>query len=347
MQGMTDEAGSACPNFGQDFEPGGATWTLGRAGGQNPTASAGRFNPGAGLDAARDSRGKEMSRRRAVIHVVHSLAWVVSFMGTLAASPAVVAEQKPLWELGMGIGAVSLPDYRGSDERRTYPVPVPYFVYRGDFFKADRDGVRGELFDSNFAELSISAHATTPVESDDNEARRGMKDLSPTLELGPSLDLHVWRSPDERFKLDVVMPIRVPITVESSPRYVGWVFAPRINLDVEHVAGKKGWNLGLGAGPVFAARKFNDYFYSVKARDVTVTRPAYEAEGGYSGFSVLTSLSKKFPKYWVGAYMSYGALSGAGFEDSPLVKTKSSLSGGIGIAWMIGESSTLVESEDD
>lgn len=283
-----------------------------------------------------------MSRRRTVVHSL-----LLLFAGTLAVSQCVIAEPKPLWEFGLGVGAVSLPDYRGSDERRTYPVPIPYLVYRGDFFKADRDGVRGELFDSKVAELSISAHATAPVDSDDNAARRGMEDLSPTLELGPSLDLHLWRSHDERYKLDVVLPVRVPFTVESSPRYIGWVFAPRVNLDVEHVAGQKGWNMGLGVGPVFAARRFNDYFYSIEDRDVTPIRPRYEAEGGYSGLNVLTSLSKKFPKYWVGAYLSYGALSGAGFEDSPLVKTKSSLSGGIGFAWMIGESSRLVESEDD
>ena len=65
---------------------------------------------------------------------------------------AAVAEEEPLWEAGLGVGALSFPDYRGSDERQLYPVPVPYFVYRGDFFKADRDGVRGELFDRDYLE---------------------------------------------------------------------------------------------------------------------------------------------------------------------------------------------------
>src|SRR5689334_950028 len=83
------------------------------------------------------------------------------------------AEQKPLWEAGLGIGAVSFPDYRGSDENSVYPVPVPYFVYRGKFLKADREGVRGELFDKRYLELSFSMHASTPVR-DDNKARKGM-----------------------------------------------------------------------------------------------------------------------------------------------------------------------------
>ncbi len=62
---------------------------------------------------------------------------------------------------------------------------------------------------------------------------------------------------------------------------------------------------------------------------------------------MLASLSKRFPKYWVGAYVRYDMLSGAAFDDSPLVRRKSYLAGGIGIAWMLGESKKRVESEDD
>lgn len=264
-----------------------------------------------------------------------------------AVSGAAHAERKPLWEAGLGVGALSFPDYRGSDESQVYPVPVPYFIYRGDIFKADGDGARAELFDRNYAELSISANATIPVESDDNAARRGMPNLRPTVELGPSLDLHVWQSNDERMKLDVVLPLRAPVTVESSPRSIGWVFAPRVNLDVANVAGKQGWNLGLGAGPLFADRKFHQYFYSVAPRYATPGRPEYEAKGGYSGLHVLAALSKRFPDFWVGAYLRYDALSGAAFEDSPLVKSRHYLAGGFGIAWMIGQSKTLVETNDD
>lgn len=255
-------------------------------------------------------------------------------------------EQKPLWEAGLGIGALRFPDYRGSDEAQVYPVPVPYFIYRGRIFKADRDGVRGEIFNRRYVELSMSLNATIPVESENNAARRDMPDLQPTIELGPSLDLHLWRSADEDMKLDLVMPLRVPLTVENSPQFIGWVLSPRINLDLHNVAGYAGWNFGFGAGPIFADDKFHEYFYSVAPQFATANRPAYEAEGGYSGMHFLTSLSKRFPDYWIGAYMRYDTLSGAAFDDSPLVRSKHYLSGGFGIAWMIGQSKRMVESED-
>ena len=274
-------------------------------------------------------------------------ALIASTLVSLLTAAAVQAEQKPLWEAGLGIGALRFPDYRGSDEAQVFPVPVPYFVYRGKFLKADREGVRGELFNRKYAELSISANATIPVRSADNAARRGMRDLKPTVELGPSFDLHVWRSLDERMKLDVVMPLRAPITVETSPRSIGVVFAPRVNLDIADVAGYTGWNFGMGAGPIFADDKFHSYFYSVTPRDVRADRPAYDAGGGYSGAHFIVALSKRFPRYWVGGYIRYDTLAGATFVDSPLVKQQNYVAGGFGIAWMIGESSRKVETDDE
>lgn len=255
------------------------------------------------------------------------------------------AEQRPLWEAGLGIGALVFPDYRGSDEMKAYPIPVPYFVYRGEFLKADREGVRGQLFDRDYAELSLSINATIPVSSEDNAARRGMPDLHPTVELGPSLDLNLWSSRDQRFKLDLLMPLRAPVTVDRSSESIGVLFSPRLNLNVENLA-RSGWNAGLGIGPVIASRKYHEYFYSVEARHATATRPAYDAKRGYSGTQVLASLSKRFPKYWIGAYVRYDSLQGAAFDDSPLLKSKHYLAGGIGIAWLIGRSKRMVEAEE-
>lgn len=266
-------------------------------------------------------------------------------LALLAGASLAQAGEKPLWEAGLGIGALSFPDYRGSDERRLYPVPVPYFVYRGDFLRSDRDGVRGMLFDRERLELEISLSASIPVRSEKNAAREGMPDLDPTIELGPSLELHLWRSADRDRKLDLVMPLRVPVTLESSPRAIGWVFSPRLNLEIDNV-GSRGWDFGAGVGPVFAAQRFHEYFYGVAPGYATQTRPAYEAHGGYSGMHALMAVSKRFPTYWVGAYLRYDWLGGASFGDSPLVRQKSYLAGGFGIAWLISASKRTVQTND-
>jgi MipA family protein len=276
------------------------------------------------------------ARQRSLI----AIALVMSALSTHA-------EEKPLWEAGLGLGGLSFPDYRGSDQSQAYPIPVPYFVYRGRFLKADKEGVRGQLFDREYAELSVSVNATIPVNSDDNDARRGMADLSPTIELGPSLDLHVWKSADASARLDVVMPVRAPITVERSPQSIGWIFSPRLNLDVDNVAGFSGWTVGVGVGPIFADRKYHEYFYSVADQYATASRAAYRASGGYSGSQFLGSISKRFDKYWIGAYVRVDVLNGAAFEDSPLVRSDRYIAGGFGFARMIGHSQRIVQSDPD
>ncbi|HET9403894.1 MAG TPA: MipA/OmpV family protein, partial [Burkholderiales bacterium] len=83
------------------------------------------------------------------------------------------AEQLPLWEAGMGAAALSFPDYRGSDERQFWLLPFPYLVYRGEFLQADERRMRGVFFKTERAELDLSFNGSVPVDSDDNDARRG------------------------------------------------------------------------------------------------------------------------------------------------------------------------------
>jgi len=256
------------------------------------------------------------------------------------------AAEKPLWELGIGMSALSFPDYRGSDESSFLAIPFPYVVYRGTFFKADKDGIRGAFFDSDRVELNVSVGASVPVKSDDNRARQGMPDLQPTVEFGPSLDLNLWRSHDRRYQLDLRLPVRAAVTVLGGVEDVGWEFSPRLALDVTDVAGLDGWNLGLLAGPIYGSERSHDYFYTVAPRYATADRPAFDASEGYAGSQFLMSLSKRYSKIWVGAFARWDSLAGAVFVDSPLVRSENYFAAGVGIAWVFRESSTLVEEVD-
>jgi outer membrane scaffolding protein for murein synthesis (MipA/OmpV family) len=266
----------------------------------------------------------------------------------LARSPgATPAATEPLWEAGLGIAGVHFPHYRGSEQSRGYLLPAPYLVYRGDFLKADRHGVRGVFFKTERLDLNLSVGASLPVSSKDNRARAGMADLKPSVELGPSLDVTLWRSGDRRNKLDLRVPVRGAVTVESSPRFIGGQFFPHLNLDVHDPAGFGGWNLGLLAGPVFTDARYNRYFYEVSAADATASRPRYEAPGaGFAGTQFLVALSKRFPKYWIGGFARYDALQGARFEASPLVTSRSYFAAGLGISWILGESKERVSALD-
>jgi len=260
---------------------------------------------------------------------------------TLAAAAA--AKEAPLLEFGLGVGALAFEDYRGSATTHAYPLPIPYFVYNGQFLKADREGVRGTLFNQDWVELNLSGNATTPVRSD--RARHGMPDLKSTLEVGPSLEFHLLHSTDSRIKLDLRLPLRSAVTVES-PRFIGWTFTPRLALDVADPAGLAGWNAGLLIGPLFADRRYHDYFYSVAPAYATPSRPEYQAAGGYAGTQAIGAVSKRYPRYWVGAFVRADTLAGAAFAASPLVERSWYWSAGVGIAWMIHTSAQMVEVPD-
>ncbi len=264
----------------------------------------------------------------------------------LAAAAPAAAEELPLWELGVGVGGFALPDYRGADQGRGYVLPVPYVVYRGDFLKADRRGIRGELFDSERIELNISVAASLPVDSSRNAARAGMPDLRPSLELGPSLEFTLWRSRDGRSLLELRLPLRAAFTLESSPQGIGWVATPNLNLDLPGRGALAGWNFGLLAGPVYGSRRQHEYFYGVAPEFATPARPAYDAPGGYAGWQFLAAASRRFAGFWVGAFVRADTLSGAAFEASPLLKRDTYVAAGAGIAWVLGVSRERVEAAE-
>jgi len=255
---------------------------------------------------------------------------------------------KPLWELGVGLSLFDFPHYRGSDQRRTWLLPFPYIVYRGDLLKADERGrMRGLFFKRENVELDFSVNGTVPVRSGDNDARRGMPDLDATLEIGPSLNFFLMRSPDDRKKLDLRLPVRTVIASDFHHfDHVGWVFQPNLNLDLHDAFGHPGWNFGVQAGVVFGDRRYHDYFYSVAPEFATPTRPAFEASGGYAGTTFITALSKRFPRMWAGGYIKLDNLRGAAFEDSPLVRKTQNYTVGFAIAWVLRESSALVVNRD-
>lgn len=262
------------------------------------------------------------------------------------ASGAANAEEKPLWEAGLGAGALVLPDYRGSDESRGYVLPVPYLVYRGEFLKADREGVRAEFIDSDRVRLDVSVNASQPVRSSSNEARQGMPDLRGSFEAGPQLSINLYRSEDRKHRLDFRLPVQTGVTLGAGFQGIGWQTSPRLNLDVADAFGLSGWNLGVVAGPIFSSRKRNAYFYDVDPEYARPGRPAYRSSGGYAGSQFIVAASKRFAKWWVGGFIRADTLTGATFDDSPLVRRKSYVAAGIGAAYVFAQSERMVDVDE-
>lgn len=256
---------------------------------------------------------------------------------------AIHAEERPRWEVGVGLAGLSLPDYRGSDERRHYVFPTPYLVYRGDVLKADRDGARAQLIGLDRLHLDLGLGLSAPVSSAKNRARAGMPSLPGTIEVGPALDALLYRSDDEDARLRFRLPVTYGITLERPVGGNGWQASPKLVLDVSNVLGLSGWNAGFQTGLMWSTRQRHAYFYDVAPQYATANRPTYQAGAGYAGAQLSAGLSKRFDRVWVGVFTRYENLNGAVYTDSPLVKSRHYLLGGVAVSWVLGQSSEMVK----
>jgi len=278
--------------------------------------------------------------------VIPAIAFLLMFCFFLLPG-VVLAEEKPLWELGVGAALLQMPDYRGSDENRLYLLPYPYAVYRGDILKIDENRITGRIFKTNQVVLDFSFYGSVPVNSKNNSAREGMEDLDPTFEIGPALKVKLWSSETGQSKLDATLAVRAFFSTDfSSVRHEGWVFSPRVNFTRSDLIPRTGLKMGVSAGPMFADSGYHQYFYEVEPAYATVSRPAYTAGGGYSGTTLTVGLSKALRQFIFNAFVSADFLQGAVFEDSPLVKRETSIMSGFSISWIFLQSERQVSREE-
>jgi outer membrane scaffolding protein for murein synthesis (MipA/OmpV family) len=265
---------------------------------------------------------------------------IVAMLGALP----VRAELRPEWELGAGVTAFELPDYRGSDESRGYVFPIPYVIYHGDRLRVDRQGLRGVFFETDRVTIDLSLGAAPPVDSGKNRARQGMPDLDPTFEIGPRFNYTLARDRVREWALTFRLPLHAVIATDlSHAQGAGTVANPNLTFDARPRFLEGKWRLGLQTGLLFATSEYHRYYYSVDPAFATAERPAYAAGGGYSGALAQVSLTRRFRRAWVGAFARYDALKGAVFEASPLFKRDHNVTAGIAFAWVFAESERKVE----
>jgi len=265
----------------------------------------------------------------------------------MAGTNFVRAEMLPQWEIGLGVAPIYSPDYRGSDQSRSYVAPYPFLVYHGDIIKMDRRGLYGRLLETERIRFDLSFDAGVPVNSRKNNARQGMPDLDPVFEIGPSVEICFWN----RCEADRVAQLRLPIravysTDFSSTESRGGTLYPHLNFDAKRVGDDRSWNFSISAGPLFASERYHDYYYQVESEYATETRPAYDARKGYSGFRATVTFSRRYRKLWVGGFARYDDLSRVVFEDSPLVRVHHAFMAGVAVSWVLAQSERLVEVRD-
>lgn len=258
-------------------------------------------------------------------HLQHAF-WAFSLLvlsSTHALAGNDYSKSLPVWEIGGGLGTLSFPHYPGADQSQTLILPFPLVVYRGDTVRADRGGLKGILYDGGNTVVDVSIRGSLPVNSEDNRARQGMADLDPTLEIGPQVSFTLLKNDHNQLRFR--LPVRTVISVGSGVRHQGNVFNPNFRWDHQI---NSNFGITTRASLRFGDGKWHDYFYTVSAADALVTRPIYDAPGGFSGSSLSLSGTYKTGDWRLGMALGLEWLSGAAFEASPLVKDDQ--------AWFVG-----------
>lgn len=237
---------------------------------------------------------------------------------------------KGKWTLGIGVASVAnVPAYIGSDETRNITLPIPYILYNGPKVRVSQSGINGKLFNSENLYVSLSLSGAIPVNSDKNNARKGMDDIDAVIEYGPSFKYFLTGGDRKDNALLLDISFREARTIKNESLNFsstsGIVFRKKFEND--YLRGRLNFSSTLKFE--FVSDKYAQAFYGVDPIFETASRERYKAEGGYAGFRFNTNFRWKKDNHMISVFFAHSDISDAKYVSSPLIKvTTHSLFGG-------------------
>jgi outer membrane scaffolding protein for murein synthesis (MipA/OmpV family) len=251
---------------------------------------------------------------------------------------ALAQESKPLWEYGLSGFGIRAPAYIGSDQSKSRAAVLPWFIYRGEVFRADGDTLGARVVKRERLEFDVGFGAALGASSEDVTARAGMPSLGFQFEFGPRAKFLLAR-PDADSTLRLAVPYRAVLEFTDGLQHRGMVLEPELKYAVR--SGAVRWQAGVSV--VLADQRYGNFLYGVPVAYATATRPAFHGKAGLItkrlDGNVRMPINKDFSAF---AFYRYDSASGAANAASPLFKKSSGSSIGGGLVWTIGRSSTNV-----
>ena len=182
----------------------------------------------------------------------------------------------PLWELGaFGMG-LKQQAYPGSSQQIDRALVLPFFIYRGQYFRADRGSVGLRAVKTDAVEVDIGASGAFGSNSNDIEARRGMPDLGTLVEFGPRVKWNLGSGPGKG-RLRAELALRGVFDLTDNLKDKGLSLEPELIFERSTGGGLR---YGTSVGLVFGDERLTDTFYGVAPAYATAARPAYQAHSG-------------------------------------------------------------------
>jgi outer membrane scaffolding protein for murein synthesis (MipA/OmpV family) len=241
----------------------------------------------------------------------------------------------PLWEVGLIAGALSTPAYPASNQRNQRALVLPFFVYRGEVLRADRNGLGARLLHTDRVEFDVGFAASLPASSNDIALRQGMPDLGTLIEFGPRIKIKLAEpAPDQRLTFE--LPLRTVLEFNAGVRQVGYALEPKLAYEWQQ---RGDWRLKGAFSLVLGDQQLNRYFYEVPAAFATASRPTYDAQAGLIGSRMgIDAIKRLGPDVNLFAYARYDWHDGASNRASPLFAQSQGSSIGLALTWTLSRS---------
>lgn len=238
-------------------------------------------------------------------------------------------------EAGFGVSIVNVPHYVGSNEAEQYYLPFPYLRYRSEKITIDRNLIQGNLWQSGNWSLEISLGGAVKVDSDKSQARQGMHDLDFIIEAGPALHYYFLGDRSKGNAMFFELPLRAANSTDfTQASYRGVTFNPRLVWRREYWLSGYEVRPQISLGLRSASSHYHDYIYGVNTESITSERTGYKGVQGYGGWQAGYSTAVLWSDWMAAGFVRYVNISGAAFEDSSLVKTRSSFIAGMALAYL-------------
>jgi len=276
---------------------------------------------------------------------------LIALQVCLGFSSAVIAadapKTKPLWELGVGGGALYAPDYPSSSQRSVRGLALPYIIYRGEVFRiGDGQAAQAVAFENDRLQLDLSVAAAFNAISEDNALRSGMPDLDYMVQIGPQLTVKLG---DFQFAHngsgELKLALQARTVLSSDLRRIdhrGYVFEPMLQYR-QYGLLSPDFDLTVSVKPLWASERLHSYFYNVDPSFARVDRPAFNAEQGYFGTGVNFYGSYRLnEKANVFFGLQTTLFQGAANTDSPLFEKSATVGIGAGFVWKLWASERMV-----
>lgn len=255
----------------------------------------------------------------------------------IEASLQPVRSNKPLYEFGVIGGSAYVPDYPASDQGRMRYLAVPQFRYRGLRLRSDEeDSMKARILLNPVYGFDVSGAGAFSAKSDDNDARKGMKDLDWMGEFGPRFYLFLVRT--DRLWVRIFLPARLAFSTDlTSTTYQGLVFAPAFNTRF-YFDDSKFNSLIFNVTRKHTTHQLQEFYFEVDPKDATTTRSAYDAKSGY--MSTTAGLAYIYEKEHTGIYLglTVNSYKGAANAGSPLHKSDYTYAAFVGLSYLFYQS---------